>query len=51
MPRKHLRVSTLDLLNSDRRNSLETVDGECVIIEDIPDYLSEDTQGWRLYLC
>lgn len=51
MPRIHLRVPALDLLNNDRRNSLETVDGERVIIEGIPDYLSKNTQGWSLYLC
>ena len=50
MPRIHLQVSTLDLLNNDRRNFLETVDDERAIIEDTPDYLSEDTQGWILYL-
>lgn len=51
MPRIHLWVSILDLLNNDRRNFLGTVDGERVIIEDVPDYLSEDTQGWIFYLC
>lgn len=51
MPRIHLQVSTLELLNNDRINSLETVDGKHVITEDIPDYLSKDTQGWILCLC
>lgn len=50
MPRIHSLVSSLDLLNNDRRNSLETVDGERVFTEDIPDYLSKDSQGWMLYL-
>lgn len=44
MPRIHLWMSTLDLLPNDKRNCLETVNVECVIIEGIPDYLSEDTQ-------
>lgn len=39
-------MSSLDLLNNDRRNSLETVDGELVFTEDFPDYLSKDSQGW-----
>lgn len=51
MPRIHLQVSTLELLNNDRINSLETVDGKRVITEDIPDYLSKDMQGWILCLC
>ena len=51
MPRIHLQVSTLELLNNDSINSLETVDGKRVITEDIPDYLSKDTQGWILCRC
>lgn len=51
MPRIHLWMSILGLLNNDTVSSLKAVDSECVMTQDIPDYLSEDIQGWILYLC